>query len=366
LSATARGGRFVPARARVRPFAPMKLLEAEPALAPSPPQDIPAQPQAPAEPVAPARACATCGAAMEGEQDWCLQCGTAAAGRLGARPGWRSALTVAGLTLALVAGAVAAAYAAMSSDAAREASGPVAAAEAGAPVAAPTPGVPAAEAPPIEPVTPGDLPSVTPGAGADTEAPAAEPVEPVTPETPTPTTPAPAAEEPEGEGGAEPSTTTPDAGTRPQPAKVIELAEGAGAPYDPLGRVDASSRTSDPARALDGDRGTSWAVRSSNPLQPGVGYVVDVGEARRLREVELRTSTPGFKVEVYATDEATAPPEITDTRWAHLRDRSDVKATQRIVLSGGGGAEYRQLLLWFTEPPAEGARIRLTELRLLG
>jgi hypothetical protein len=79
----------------------------------------------------------------------------------------------------------------------------------------------------------------------------------------------------------------------------------------------------------------------------------------------LSTSTPGFKVEVYATDEATAPPQITDTRWAHIRDRSDVKATQRIVL-GGGTTEYRKVLLWFTEPPADGARIRLTEVRLLG
>jgi hypothetical protein len=341
----------------------MKLLEAEPALAPPRPQETPAEPQAPAEPPAPARTCATCGAAMEGDQDWCLQCGTAAAGRLGDRAGWRSALAVAGLTLALVAGAVAAAYAAMSGDAAREASGPVAAAEAGAPVAAPTPGVPAAEAPPFEPVTTGDLPSVLPGSGSGAQAPPAEPVEPVTPVTPTPTTSAPAADAPEGEGGGQAPATTEDA--EPEPARVIELAEGAGALYDPLGRANAR-QPSDPARALDGNRDTSWTVTSSNPLQPGVGYVVDVGEARGIREVELRTSTPGFKVEVYATDEATAPPEITDTRWAHIRDRSDVKATQRIVLSGGGGAEYRQVLLWFTQPPADGARIRLTELRLLG
>jgi hypothetical protein len=343
----------------------MKLLEAEPALAPGPEADappaVPAEPQAPAEPVAPSRTCATCGGAMEGEQDWCLQCGTAASGRLGARAGWRSALAVAGLTLALVAGAVAAAYAAMSGDAAREASGPVAAAEAGAPVAAPTPGVPAAEAPPAEPVPTTDLPSVTPSTGSAGAAPSAQPVQPVTPATPTPTTPTPAAEAPEAEGGSEPTTTTPE----PEPAKAIELAEGAGALYDPLSRAGTSSPVSDPQRAIDGDRATSWTVTSSNPLQPGVGYVIDVGEARGIREVELRTSTPGFKVEVYATDEATAPPEITDTRWAHIRDRSDVEETQRIVL-GGGTTPYRQVLLWFTEPPADGARIRLTELRLLG
>jgi hypothetical protein len=68
---------------------------------------------------------------------------------------------------------------------------------------------------------------------------------------------------------------------------------------------------------------------------------------------------------VYATDEATAPPQITDTRWAHIRDRADVKARQRIVL-GEGTSQYRTVLLWFTEPPSGGDRIRLSELRLLG
>ncbi|MBA3327925.1 MAG: hypothetical protein H0T43_06455, partial [Solirubrobacterales bacterium] len=62
---------------------------------------------------APDYACATCGAAMVGGQDWCLECGSAAPGRLGQRPGWRPALTVVAITLLLVGGAVVASYAAL-------------------------------------------------------------------------------------------------------------------------------------------------------------------------------------------------------------------------------------------------------------
>src|SRR4051812_4673037 len=60
-----------------------------------------------------ARSCSECGEAMLDSQDWCLNCGTAAPGRLGSRPGWRAVSTVTLLTLVLVMGAVAASYAAL-------------------------------------------------------------------------------------------------------------------------------------------------------------------------------------------------------------------------------------------------------------
>jgi len=59
-----------------------------------------AQPEAPGgeRVVVPDFACETCGAGMAPGQDWCLECGTAAPGRLGAsRSGWRSAFTVVAL-----------------------------------------------------------------------------------------------------------------------------------------------------------------------------------------------------------------------------------------------------------------------------
>jgi hypothetical protein len=329
----------------------MKLLEAEPALAPGG-QDV-VKPEAPApEPAAPAeapRACASCGAPLEPEQDWCLACGTAAPGRLGGRPGWRSALAIALIATVLVAGAVMAAYAALNDDAAREASAPASADI--APVATPAPQTPAAEQPPVQATTAQGLPKVPSGRSGAGSAPPATPVD---------TAPAPTTSPP----SATPTTQTPAQSTAPaEPtAQPIEVAEDAGHLYDPLQRARNAGTES---KALDGNPQTEWAFSSSVPAEPGVGYYVTLDKARGIKELRLQTSTPGFKVEVYATDEATAPPQITDTRWAHIRDRADVKARQRIVL-GEGTSQYRTVLLWFTEPPSGGDRIRLSELRLLG
>lgn len=58
-----------------------------------------------------ARACPSCGAPLQPDQDWCLQCGAGrASGRSG--PGWRSAAAALGGAAVLALGAAAAAYAA--------------------------------------------------------------------------------------------------------------------------------------------------------------------------------------------------------------------------------------------------------------
>jgi hypothetical protein len=328
----------------------MRLLEAEPAPGPAPAHEAPPDPAAPGPEPAAARACPSCGAALAPEQDWCLTCGSAAPGRLGGRPGWRSAFTIAAITLLVLAGAVVAAYAAMSGDAAREASGPVA--DAGAPVVPPAPVTPAAEQPPVPAPK---LPKVSAGGSKGTA---------TSPVTPVDTTPSPTTTTPSGDStpsNTKPDTTNDEPAAPPTPAE-IELATGAGDIYNPALQAVGPG---DARKAIDGNPATSWAVGSRNLEVPGVGYVLDVGKKRGIRVLEITTTTPGFKVEVYATDAATPPPQITDTRWAHIRDKSKVRRTQRIVL-GGGSSEYRKVLLWFTEPPDDGTRIRLAELRLLG
>ena len=74
--------------------------------------------------VVPDFACEACGAGMVRGQDWCLECGTAARGRLGAKAGWRAAFTIVALTLLLVSGAGIAGYAALTSDSERTAAAP--------------------------------------------------------------------------------------------------------------------------------------------------------------------------------------------------------------------------------------------------
>jgi hypothetical protein len=317
---------------------------------------------------------------MAPEQDWCLSCGTAAPGRLGERPGWRAASTVIALALLLVLGAVGAGYAALTGDSQPKqtastppaASQPPAAAQVAPPAATTQP--PAATQPPTTATTPAKpktLPKVkTPTSGATPGSPITPTPTTPTPTTSTPTTSTPTTSTPGTGTGTGTSTGTTGTGTTTTPAdtgpKPIDLNGDAGSVYDPFKRAKDSGETT---RALDGDASTSWYVDPTIPTQIAVGYVVDLGKLQGVRQIDLQTPTPGFRVEIYATDETTPPPDILDTRWSHIKDVSNVGAKddgkQKIVL-GAGTSKYRNVLLWFTQPPTDGPRLRITELELLG
>ena len=312
---------------------------------------------------------------MAPDQHWCLACGTAVPGELDERPGWRAARTVIALTLVLVLGAVAASYAALKSGGSSPAPppAPVASVPSTAPPApttsTPAPTTSTPTTPPAATTTsPSTLPKVTtPNTGTTRSA----PVHPVTPATSTPTTSTPTTITPTT---STPTTTTPATSTpsttRPvEPAaKPIVLADGAGSAYDPYKQIVDQN---DASRALDGKAGTSWAVLPKTPATPNVGYVVNVGKLQGIREIDLQTSTPGFRIEVYATDVATPPTDVTDARWSHITTRENVAGRsgadgkERIVL-GAGSTKYRNVLLWITKGPASGDRIKIVDLKLLG
>jgi hypothetical protein len=94
---------------------------------------------------------------------------------------------------------------------------------------------------------------------------------------------------------------------------------------------------------------------------------VNLGELRGTKAIDITTPTPGFKVEIYESDQPTPPPTITDTRWAHITDKDDVGdgGTTHIVL-GGGSSKYQTLLVWITKPPSQGTRTRISELKVFG
>jgi hypothetical protein len=347
----------------------VKLLEAEPVVAPEvapgPGRETPSE--TPPSPPEAARTCSACGAPMEPEQNWCLNCGTAAAGTLGKRPGWRAASTIIALTLLLVLGAIGASYAALTGGkgkptAATPAPVPAQAQVTPTPPAQTTPTTPA-QTTPTTPATPTKIPKVkTPNAGSTTGSPITPAPTSRVPTTSAPTSPAPTSPAPTT---STPTTSTPTTST-PAAPQAIQLAGDAGKAYDPYHRIKTSGDTT---RALDGDDATSWYVDPLNPQEIGVGYAVDLGKLQGIREIDLQTPTPGFRIEVYATDETTLPPDILDTRWSHITNVSKVGAKddgkQKIVL-GAGTTKYRNLLLWFTQPPTDGPRLRLTELSLLG
>lgn len=139
---------------------------------------------APARPM-PSEACPLCGAPLDPQQDWCLNCGAAARTRLAATPNWKAPIAVIAVIAALALGVLAAALVKLAGGSGASAT-PVTTTV----TAAPTASAPAA--------TPG-LPTTTTAATA----PGA-----VTPGATTATVPTVTAQ-PSGAGGIAGSSTTP-------------------------------------------------------------------------------------------------------------------------------------------------------------
>lgn len=330
---------------------------------------------------APDFACEACGAAMARGQDWCLECGTAAPGRLGARPGWRAAFSVVGATTVLLLCAVVAAYAALTGDAQRSAStAPLGSAD---PITAQTPG---AVAPGT--VTPGAVP-VQPGAtGPNTTAPPAAvattpivPTKPPGPVTNIPVTPPPAAAT-SGDDSATGSTGSTDsadstdssgstgtnAASAPAGPEAIALAKDAARTYNQPARAGAEFG---PARyAIDDKPSTVWDVVVPADGQPiAAGLVLDLGKPHALRSLRLATTTPGFTVEIYGAKSAKElPVDVIDKRWIHLTDKKDVGDDALINLKGkGDNAKVQLVLLHFTTPGnASDPRVAIGDVTLRG
>ncbi len=343
----------------------VKLLEAEPQAAPEAPEAPEAK--APELPEG-TTACRTCGAPMEPGQDWCLECGTAAKGTLGQRPGWRAARTVLALTALLVLGAAAASYAALTDDGAEPPASSAAVAQ--TPPAAATP--PATTTPPAAttPTTPKakKLPKVKAPKATSTPTPAPSTVTP----TPAPTTATPstsgststgATSTGATSGDGESSASTGSSSTAPAGPSPVVLDSGAASVYDPYSRVASAGA---PARAIDGNPSTSWFLEPTPKpgTGPDAGLLLDLGAKRDLRGVVIQTTTPGFNVEIWATSDASAPPNILDSRWSHIRNRKNVGTDERIAI-GNDTSKYRNLLLWFRSAPAGGTKLRVNEVEVL-
>jgi hypothetical protein len=110
-----------------------------------------------------------------------------------------------------------------------------------------------------------------------------------------------------------------------------------------------------------------------------VGLLIDLDTAKNVKEIDLGTTTPGGRVEVYGAVGSALPPVILDPRWEHVVSASkldqgdkagDVKGdgTERLRLPGAGatGSRFRYVLLWFTTPPKAGPTMRVSEVSLKG
>jgi hypothetical protein len=333
------------------PAAPEKGTEQ--AVAPqAPPPQGGAVPPPPTGPV-----CPNCGQGMSPEQDWCLNCGVAAAGIGGS--GWRPAASIAAITVALVLGAAAAGVAALSKKT-RE-----------APVATTS----VAQAPPATATTPPlTTPSTpTPGLGGLTKPPRI-PLKAVTPPpattTPTATTPKTTKSE-ETKAKEEEASKTGGSGAENEPEPIL-LDTNAAQTYNPYAYPAASF--GDPSLAIDGDSSTGWTAQINPATAPRLaeGVLIDLKTPQKLSAVKLVTTTPGIFVQVYGANGHTVPSSITDKAWVPLSHSLTIKKRHARIGLRNKKKAFRFVTLWISRAPASAVgtpeapgRVTVNELELI-
>ena len=312
----------------------------------------PAETPSPTPPVHAGPACATCASPLSGGQDWCLECGSAQPGRLGARHGWRAALTVAGTCALLATGAGAAAYAALSTE-----SQGIAQAPPPAPVVAqapPAPAPPAEETPtvPAPASEPADVPEVkAPADAADEPGPSPSPSPSASAGTGAGDGSAAGGDSSSGGGGADKGGSATDGPV------ALDLTGDAASTYDPLGR--GGGEVGDPADALDGRASTAWEAPAGADGEVRIGLAISLEKAQTLSRVAFQADTPGFDVELYGTRAASLPPSIADSRWERLDSMRDVGIREEFAVAG----KYRHVVLWVTAQPAD-TKVAIPEIQL--
>ena len=131
--------------------------------------------------------------------------------------------------------------------------------------------------------------------------------------------------------GKKKHSTTPSAG----PIRITSASA-----YDPYG--DQTEHDAQARFAIDGDPGTYWNTEhySGGLRKPGVGLVLDVGSARRLSRLVVRTDTQGFTAKIESGSSAGGP-------FATVSSSLQVGGNTTFALKDGPPRRY--YLVWITD-----------------
>jgi hypothetical protein len=143
----------------------------------------------------------------------------------------------------------------------------------------------------------------------------------------------------------------------------IGLRSDAAQDYDPLG--DETEHAHETAFAIDGNPSSTWSTESytTGDLQKdGVGIAIDLSPATVVRELRIRTPTPGFAAEVY-TGDGPPPETLPDPGWNLVATIPKAAARDAVALDTAG-QRSRTVLLWITALPPGEDKVELSELTL--
>jgi serine/threonine-protein kinase len=149
----------------------------------------------------------------------------------------------------------------------------------------------------------------------------------------------------------------------------VQLCGSCAHDYNPDGLN--GSRTQNPGQvglAIDGNRNTAWATEqyyAGKLEKPGVGIYVDANPGTVAREMVIDTGTPGWRVEIYASNTTPDPNSfvVGPGGWTRVGGVSSVSSTQTIRLNTAG-TRYRYYLVWITRLPPGQELVQVNEIAL--
>jgi eukaryotic-like serine/threonine-protein kinase len=145
------------------------------------------------------------------------------------------------------------------------------------------------------------------------------------------------------------------------------IAVGSADDFDPP-PGDEDEHSEEVELAVDGSPQTAWTTETyqSDTLnnKPGVGIYLDAGEPVKATELQIKTETPGFALEVYGAAES--PPETVEEWEGPIGQATSVTQDESVPLEPL--AAYRYYLLWITTPSQteDGFGAEIADARLLG
>jgi eukaryotic-like serine/threonine-protein kinase len=156
-----------------------------------------------------------------------------------------------------------------------------------------------------------------------------------------------------GGGGKKAAKTTP-------PAQPVTVQLTAAKDYDPIGGDGEHPELVN--RAIDGDRATDWHTQTyggGNLAKAGVGLYVSGNSPVAGRQLDVYSTTPGWRAEIYGAN--TVPAGISG--WGSPLASGDVNEAKHRFQLDTAGRSFRYYLVWIVKLPTAG-QVAIDEVKL--
>lgn len=155
-------------------------------------------------------------------------------------------------------------------------------------------------------------------------------------------------------GDAPEESASAAASATPGPVEIVT-----GTEFDPQGD-DGTENTDQVPQAYDGDPETKWetvtyrGTSKFGNLKDGVGLIVDLGQVRQVREVQLQLDAGAdLEIRVPTESDPAEPPKDSAEQWRVVASESKAGKSTDVTLAEPVAARF--VMVYFTDlPPAPG------------